>query len=112
MIRKKVDLPREIYDFPEGEVKHVNWREIEPDPPGWLPGTYGDVETELIVCRENNSSEQTVMGRSVYSPGAYHEPHYHFYAEEFIYCLICLSLIWIISIVVIWVEWSKSTVSL
>ncbi|UCB46588.1 MAG: cupin domain-containing protein [Spirochaetota bacterium] len=87
MKRKKVSLPREIYKFPEGEITHVNWREIEPDPPGKWPGIYGDVETELIICRENNKSEQTVMGRSVYHSGAYHEPHCHFYSEEFIFCL-------------------------
>lgn len=87
MKRRKVELPRKIYDFPDGRVKHVNWREVEPMPPGKWPGIYGDVETELIVSRENNGSKQTVMGRSVYHPGSYHEPHCHFYAEEFIYCL-------------------------
>ncbi len=87
MKRKNADLPRRIYDFPEGAAKHVNWREVEPMPPGKWPGIYGDVETELIVCRENSGSRQTVMGRSVYHPGSYHEPHCHFLAEEFIYCL-------------------------
>ena len=32
-------------------------------------------------------STRTVMGRSVYHPGAYHEPHNHFNSEEFIFCL-------------------------
>jgi quercetin dioxygenase-like cupin family protein len=87
MKRRKAELPRSLYSFPKGKVKHINWREVEPMPPGKWPGIYGDVETELIVCRENNEAEKTVMGRSVYHPGSYHEPHCHFYAEEFIYCL-------------------------
>jgi len=87
MKRKKADIPREFYNFPEGQVKHTNWREVEPMPPGEWPGIYGEVDTELVICRENCGSEKTVMGRSVYHPGSYHEPHCHFYAEEFIFCL-------------------------
>jgi quercetin dioxygenase-like cupin family protein len=87
MKRRKADLERKTYTFPKGGVKHVNWREVEPMPPGKWPGIYGDVETELIVCRENTGSKQTVMGRSLYHPGSYHEPHCHFYSEEFIFCL-------------------------
>ena len=87
MKRRKADLPRETYHFPKGEISHINWKEIEPDPPGGWPGIYGEVETELIICRENTGSEKTVMGRSVYHKGSYHEPHCHFYAEEFIFCL-------------------------
>ena len=37
--------------------------------------------------REKAGSTRTVMGRSVYNPGAYHEPHKHFHSEEFIFCL-------------------------
>jgi quercetin dioxygenase-like cupin family protein len=87
MKRRKADLPRETYRFPEGEAHLVNWAEVEPMPPGEWPGIYGEVETELIVCRENMGSDRTVMGRSVYHPGSYHEPHCHFYCEEFIFCL-------------------------
>ena len=67
------DLQRERYDFPEGMLRLVNWREVEPDPPGRWPGIYGDPETELIICRETMGSKQTVMGRSVYKPGSYHD---------------------------------------
>jgi quercetin dioxygenase-like cupin family protein len=81
------ELLRERYDFPAGKLRLVNWREVEPMPPGKWPGIHGDVETELIICRETMGSKQTVMGRSVYHPGSEHEPHCHFYAEEFIYCL-------------------------
>ena len=82
--RIKADLPRQSYDFPEGTI---NWREVEPDPPGKWPGIFGNVETQQIITREKCGSKQTVMGRSVYHPGDYHEPHIHFYAEELIYCL-------------------------
>lgn len=82
--RRTADLPRSSYNYPEGTI---NWREVEPDPPGDWPGIYGNVETEQIITRETAGSVQTVMGRSVYHPGAYHEPHMHFHAEEFIYCL-------------------------
>ncbi len=84
---RHADLQRERYDFPEGMLRLLNWREVEPDPPGRWPGIYGDPETELIICRETMGSKQTVMGRSVYKPGSYHEPHCHLYSEEFIYCL-------------------------
>jgi quercetin dioxygenase-like cupin family protein len=82
--RKKATLPRESYDFPGGTI---NWREVEPDPPGRWPGIYGKVETQQMITREKAGSKQTVMGRSVYHKGEYHEPHCHFYAEEFIFCL-------------------------
>lgn len=82
--RIKADLPRETYNFPEGTI---NWREVKQDPPGKWPGIFGNVETQQIITRENCGSKQTVMGRSVYHPGDYHEPHSHFYAEELIYCL-------------------------
>jgi hypothetical protein len=62
MKRRKADLPRSLYNFPKGKVKHVNWREVKPMPPGKWPGIYGEVETELIVCRDNNEAEKTVMG--------------------------------------------------
>ena len=81
---QKAKLPRAAYKFPQGTV---NWREVPPDPPGKWPGIFGKVETEQIITREKAGSKQTVMGRSVYHPGAYHEPHNHFHAEEFIFCL-------------------------
>jgi quercetin dioxygenase-like cupin family protein len=81
---RKAELSRTSYNFPEGTV---NWREVPPDLPGKWPGIYGDVETEQIITREKAGSKQTVMGRSVYPPGSYHEPHCHFHAEEFIFCL-------------------------
>ena len=87
MKRKSANLQRKSYNFPEGKARLVNWQEVVPMEPGNWPGIYGDPETELIVCRENMGSKQTVMGRSVYSPGAYHDQHCHLYAEEFIYCL-------------------------
>jgi hypothetical protein len=72
MKRRKAQLPRSLYDFPKGKVKHINWREAEPMPPGKWPGIYGKVDTEFIVCRENDGSEKTVMGRSVYHPASIH----------------------------------------
>ena len=87
MNRLKVDLPRESYDFPKGMLGLVNWREVEPMPPGKWIGIHGNVETKLIINRENTGAKQTVMGHSVYHPKAFHEPHFHLYAEEFIYCL-------------------------
>jgi quercetin dioxygenase-like cupin family protein len=87
MKRLTPELLRELYEFPDGKLRLVNWKEIEPMPPGKWPGIHGEVETQLIVCRENMGSKKTVMGRSVYHPGASHDPHCHFYAEEFIYCL-------------------------
>jgi len=84
MKQNKVDLPRASYNFPEGTVI---WREVPADPQGGWPGIYGNVETEQIITREKAGSKQTVMGRSVYNPGSYHEPHCHFHAEEFIFCL-------------------------
>ena len=82
--RIKANLPRKLTIFPEGTI---NWREVKQDPPGKWPGIFGNVETQQIITRENCGSKQTVMGRSVYHPGDYHEPHSHFYAEELIYCL-------------------------
>ena len=90
--RIKADLPREIYkDFPEGTI---NWREVEADPiahgpgtPGFWPGIRGNVETQQIIRRDTCGSEKTVMGRSVYHPGDYHQPHMHYYAEEIMYCI-------------------------
>ena len=87
MKRQKVDLPREIYEFPEGQIKLVNWKEVVPMELGNWAGLHGDMETELIICRETAGSKQTVMGRSVFFPGAFHDPHFHSFAEEFIYCL-------------------------
>jgi mannose-6-phosphate isomerase-like protein (cupin superfamily) len=87
MKRRTVKLPREQYNFPNGKVRLINWREVDPMPPGGWPGIHGDPETELIICRESAGSKQTVMGRSVYGPGASHDPHCHHYVEEFIYCL-------------------------
>jgi len=87
MKRLQVPLPREIYEFPEGKIKLINWKEVAPMELGNWAGLHGKMETELIVCRENTGSKQTVMGRSVFFPGSYHDPHLHLYAEEFIYCL-------------------------
>jgi quercetin dioxygenase-like cupin family protein len=87
MKRQKVDLPREIYEFPEGQIKLVNWKEVVPMELGNWAGLHGNMETELIICRETAGSKQTVMGRSVFFPGAFHDPHFHSFAEEFIYCL-------------------------
>ena len=87
MKRRSVKLPRKSYEWPEGKTRLINWREVEPMEPGNWPGIHGDPETELIISRETMGSKQTVMGRSVYVPGASHDPHCHFYAEEFIYCL-------------------------
>lgn len=92
IIRLKPELPRELYDnFPEGTI---NWREVTPDPkengpgePGFWPGIRGSVETEQIIRKDTCGSEKTVMGRSVYNPGSYHQPHIHYYAEEIMYCL-------------------------
>jgi len=84
MAQKDGKLQRASYTFPAGTI---NWREVEPDPQGGWPGIYGNVETEQIITREKAGSTRTVMGRSVYHPGAYHEPHCHFHAEEFIFCL-------------------------
>ena len=58
---RPADLQRERYDFSEGMLRLVNWREVEPDPPGRWPGIYGDPETELIICRETMGSKQTVI---------------------------------------------------
>lgn len=82
--RREAKLERESYDFPEGTI---NWREVEPDPEGDWPGIYGKVETEQVITRETAGSTGLVVGRSVYHKGAYHEPHMHFHAEEFIFCL-------------------------
>jgi quercetin dioxygenase-like cupin family protein len=82
--RIEADLPRKSYSFPEGTI---NWREVQPDPFGGWPGIYGNVETQQIVTHETAGSVKTVLGRSVYHPGEFHEPHLHFNAEEFIYCL-------------------------
>jgi quercetin dioxygenase-like cupin family protein len=87
MKRLKPQLEREYYDFPKGKLRLINWREVEAMPPGGWPGIHGEVETELIVCRETMGAKQTVMGRSVYHPGASHDPHSHLLVEEFIYCL-------------------------
>ena len=87
MKRLNPDLPREFYEFPEGKIRLVNWREVEPMELGNWAGLHGDMETELIICRETAGSELTVMGRSVFFPGSFHDPHFHLYAEEFIYCL-------------------------
>lgn len=87
MERLKPDLPRKIYEFPDGKLRLVNWREVKPMELGNWAGLHGDMETELIICRETAGSEMTVMGRSVFSPGSFHDPHFHLYAEEFIYCL-------------------------
>jgi len=81
----KADLPRKTYDFPNGGT--INWREVKPDPPGRWPGIHGNVETQQIVKKVTCDSKHTVVGRSVYNPGDYHEPHLHFYAEEIMYCL-------------------------
>ena len=84
----KADLPRKSYNYPNGGT--INWREVKPDPPGKWPGIHGKdgpVETQQIINKNTCNSKQTVMGRSVYKPGDYHEPHLHFYAEEFMYCL-------------------------
>ena len=81
----KADLPRETYDFPNGGT--INWREVEPDPPGRWPGIHGNVETQQIINKNTCDSKQTVMGRSVYHPGDEHEPHLHYFAEELMYCL-------------------------
>jgi len=85
IVKKKADLPRQTYNFPHGGT--INWREIEPDPPGRWPGIHGNVETQQIINFNTCESKQTVMGRSVYHPGDEHEPHLHFYAEELMYCL-------------------------
>jgi len=87
MKRQKAELPRELYNFPEGKIRLINWKEVVPMELGNWAGLHGDMETELIVCRETTGSEKTVMGRSVFFPGAFHDPHCHLYAEEFIYCL-------------------------
>jgi quercetin dioxygenase-like cupin family protein len=87
MKRIAAKLPRDLYEFPEGKIRFINWREVAPMELGNWAGLHGDMETELIVCRETMGSKQTVMGRSVFSPGAFHDPHCHLYAEEFIYCL-------------------------
>jgi len=87
MNRLKPTLPREIYEFPDGKIRLVNWREIPPMELGNWAGLHGDMETELIICRETAGSKLTVMGRSVFFPGSYHDPHFHLYAEEVIYCL-------------------------
>lgn len=82
--RKAENLGRESYEYPGGTI---NWREVVPDIPGHWPGIFGNAETEQMVTREKCGSKQTVMGRSVYHPGDYHEPHLHFYCEEIMYCL-------------------------
>ena len=81
----KADIPRKSYNYPDGGT--INWREVERDPPGKWPGINGNVETQQIINKNTCGSKQTVMGRSVYNPGAYHEPHLHFYAEELMFCL-------------------------
>ena len=81
----KADLPREIYDFPNGGT--INWREVEPDAPGFWPGIHNTGETQQIINKNTCNAKQTVMGRSVYMPGDEHEPHLHYYAEELMYCL-------------------------
>ena len=87
MKRLPVKLQRELYEFPEGKIRLINWREVAPMELGNWAGLHGKMETQLIVCRETTGSKQTVMGRSVFFPGAFHDPHCHLYAEEFIYCL-------------------------
>ncbi|MEI6157679.1 MAG: cupin domain-containing protein [Atribacterota bacterium] len=87
MKRLQPELPREIYEFPEGKIRLINWREVAPMELGNWAGLHGEMETELIVCRETAGSKLTVMGRSVFYPGSFHDPHIHLSAEEFIYCL-------------------------
>ncbi len=87
MKRLSVKLGREIYEFPDGKIRLINWREVAPMELGNWAGLHGKMETQLVVCRETMGSKQTVMGRSVFFPGAFHDPHCHLCAEEFIYCL-------------------------
>jgi quercetin dioxygenase-like cupin family protein len=87
MRRLKPELPRAIYEFPEGQLRIVNWKEVPPMELGNWAGLHGEMETELIVCRETTGSKMTVVGRSVFFPGAYHDPHFHLYAEEALWCL-------------------------
>lgn len=87
MERLKPQLPRKLYEFPDGQLRIVNWQEIPPMELGEWAGLHGKMETELIVCRETTGSKMVVMGRSVFFPGSYHDPHFHLYAEEVLYCL-------------------------
>jgi len=84
MVRKDADMQRESYSWPEGTI---NWREVQDDPPGEWPGIYGTVDTQQFITREICGSEKLVVGRTKFHKGSCHEPHMHFYAEEYIYCL-------------------------
>lgn len=87
MTQSNNELDREKYDFPEGQLRLVNWREVDLLDLGKIPGLHGKIDTQLIIGGETAGAEGTVMGRAVFHPGARHDPHSHAHSEEFVYCL-------------------------
>jgi len=67
---RSADLQREKYDFPEGLLRLVNWREVEPDPPGrWPTKTFNirmsrpaDSPEVMMLADRINIGTQTKAG--------------------------------------------------